>query len=137
MKKIIPLILCLFMVLGAFAQTVFTEVSAEAGINHAFMVDLATFGGGAAVLDFDKDGFEDVYITGGVSPDVLYHNNGDGTFTDVFEKAGLEHTLELYTQGVSAADVNKDGYKDLLITTMYVADGTRSLAPNLLYLNQG
>lgn len=120
-----------------YLQKSFTEVTQEAGINHVFEVDLATFGGGAAVIDFDNDGWEDLYITGGKAPDVLYRNNGDGTFTNVFANAGFDRTKEIYTQGVSAADVNRDGFKDLLITTMYYANETRPLAPNLLYLNNG
>lgn len=120
-----------------FGQTAFTDVSAEAGINHAFEVDLATFGGGAAVLDFDLDGYEDLYVTGGNAPDALYRNNGDGTFTNVFEGAGFSRTLEIHTQGAAAADINRDGYKDLLITSMNFIDENRTIAPNLLYLNQG
>ncbi len=112
----------------------FVEVSDIAGIDHAFKVDLATFGGGAAVLDFDNDGWEDVYIAGGNTSDVLYRNNGDGTFTDVFASAGFDATIPVHTQGACAADVNRDGYKDLLVTTMYFKDG-RQLSPNYLFLN--
>lgn len=120
-----------------FAQSnPFTEVTFSAGIDHSFEVDLATFGGGVAVIDIDKDGFEDLYLVGGKSPDALYKNNGDGTFTDVITTAGFESTLDIYTQGVSAGDINKDGFKDLIITTMHFLDD-RSLAPNLLYLNNG
>jgi hypothetical protein len=119
------------------AQPAFTEVSAEAGINHAFVIDLATFGGGACVIDFDKDGYEDLYVTGGGAADKLYKNNGDGTFTDVLAKAGFERTLEAYTQGAAAADINRDGYKDIIVTTMNFLDENRTIAPNLLYLNNG
>ena len=111
----------------------FIEVSESAGINHAFKVDLATFGGGAAVLDLDNDGWEDVFIAGGNAPDVLYRNNGDGTFTDIYPSAGLDATMPVHTQGACAADVNRDGYKDLLVTTMYFKDG-RELSPNYLSL---
>ncbi len=119
------------------AQSTFTEVSEEAGINHTFKIDLATFGGGACVLDFDKDGFEDLYVTGGANSDKLYKNNGDGTFTDVLVNAGFERTSEAYTQGAAAADINRDGYKDIIVTTMNFLDENRSIAPNLLYLNNG
>ena len=114
----------------------FIEVSESAGINHAFKVDLATFGGGAAVLDLDNDGWEDVFIAGGNAPDVLYRNNGDGTFTDIYLSAGLDATMPVHTQGACAADVNRDGYKDLLVTTMYFKDG-RQLSPNYLFINNG
>ena len=122
-----------FLSLQLSAQD-FVEISDLAGINHAFKVDLATFGGGAAVLDIDNDGWEDVFIAGGNAQDVLYRNNGDGTFTDIYASAGLDATIPVHTQGACAADVNRDGYKDLLITTMYYKDG-RQLAPNYLFLN--
>lgn len=120
------------------AQNDFVDVSFRAGVAHAFHVDLATFGGGVAVLDYNKDGYEDLYVTGGTVDGKLYRNLGDGTFKNEFYRAGgFERTREFYTQGVSAADVDKDGDKDLIITTMYALDGLRTLAPNLLYLNNG
>lgn len=137
MKQSLALLATLLLHYTVNAQTDFTEVSASAGINHAFQVDLATFGGGAAVLDFDNDGWEDVYITGGVANDVLYRNQGDGTFVDVHAQAGFERTKDLYTQGVSAADINRDGFKDIMVTTFYNLEDTRNISPNLLYLNNG
>jgi hypothetical protein len=127
------LILSSFSLIG---QKTFTEVSSEAGINHAFVVDQATFGGGAAILDFDNDGLEDVYITGGVAKDVLYRNNGDGTFTNVIDNMGFEDLSGVFTQGVTAADVNRDGYKDLFVTTMTYLPPDRTVAPNFLFINQ-
>lgn len=135
MKGIYILFVLLLSVFSAYGQG-FVEVSEEAGINHAFRVDLATFGGGVAILDFNNDGWEDFYLTGGNDSDALYRNNGDGTFTDVFLSAGLESTIPVHTQGVSAADINRDGFKDLLITTMYYHED-RALAPNLLFINRG
>ena len=70
------------------------------------------------MLDFDNDGFEDLYVTGGANPDVLYRNNGDGTFTNIFGSAGFERTNEMYTQGATAADINRDGFKDIIVTSM-------------------
>ncbi len=119
------------------AQSSFTEVSREAGINHYFEVDLATFGGGAAVLDFNNDGYEDLYITGGKANDALYKNNGDGTFTNIIEGIGFERVKSVHTQGVSAADINRDGFIDIIVTTMNHHDKNRTLAPNLLFLNNG
>ena len=113
----------------------FVEISEQAGINHAFRVDLANFGGGACIIDYDNDGWEDIYMTGGNEPDVFYRNNGDGTFTNIIDQAGFESTIPWHTQGVVAADVNRDGFKDLLITTLY--DKNRDLTPNLLFLNNG
>lgn len=137
MRLFAPLFCLLLLTLGLSAQPRFTDVAREAGIDHVFQVESATFGGGAAILDFDKDGWEDVYLTGGKASDALYRNNGDGTFTNVFAGAGFEATQDIYTQGVSAADINRDGYTDLLITTMNYNGDLQDLAPNLLYLNQG
>lgn len=130
------MILVLLMAKKAISQAPFIEVSSEVGINHAFQVDLATFGGGAAVLDYDNDGYEDLYVTGGRSEDKFYRNNGDGTFTNILEEAGFSETKEVYTQGASSADVNKDGFRDLIITTFFNIED-RQTTHNLLYLNLG
>lgn len=114
----------------------FTEVSESAGINHAYRVDVAAFGGGALVFDYNNDGFEDLYLPGGSDPDQLLHNNGDGTFSNRFEGAGLESTIPLNTQGAAAADIDRDGDKDLIVTTFYYIE-TKDLSPNLLFLNNG
>ena len=114
----------------------FTEVSVEAGIHHAFRVDIGNFGGGVTVFDFNNDGFEDLYLPGGNELDQLYKNNGDGTFTNVFSKSGLERTIPLHTQGASSADVDRDGDMDLVISTLYRTED-RVLSPNLLFLNNG
>ncbi|HEY2385127.1 MAG TPA: CRTAC1 family protein [Terriglobia bacterium] len=84
----------------------FTDMTEKAGVRGT------GYGMGAAVGDFDNDGFEDLLVTnyGGV---ILYHNNGNGTFTDVSERAGLR------TQGwMSSAgffDYDNDGRLDLFI----------------------
>src|SRR5262245_13932333 len=79
---------------------------------------------GVAVLDFDNDGFEDLYFVNGARvPDLtktgpgdwnrLYRNNGDGTFRDVTERSGVRG--EGYSMGVAAADFDNDGYTDLFV----------------------
>lgn len=123
------------------AQTAkaFTDVTAAAGINHAFKVYEGMFGGGACVLDYNNDGFEDVYITGGMNDDVLYKNNRNGTFTNVLDAAGLTITKKFVTQGVAAADVNRDGFVDLFVTTITRRDRKEPIprAINILLLNNG
>ena len=118
------------------ASQVFTEVSEEAGITHAFRIDLANFGGGVAVFDFNNDGFEDLYLPAGNENDQLYRNNGDGTFTNVFAGSGLEATNLIHTQGAAAADIDRDGDKDLLVTTLYDMEN-RDLTHNFLFRNDG
>ena len=128
-----------FFVGKSFCQTKFTDVTAQSGINHVFKVYEGMFGGGACVIDYNKDGFEDIYITSGTADDVLYKNNGNGTFTNVFEQSGLTVTKKYVTQGVAGADVNRDGFVDLFITTITSRD-KKEVIPreiNLLFLNNG
>jgi len=82
-----------------------------------------TLGSGCAFLDYDRDGWQDILLVNGMdwpghkrqrSTLKLYHNNRDGTFTDVTRKAGLD--LEMYGMGVAIGDYNNDGFPDLLIT---------------------
>jgi hypothetical protein len=91
--------------------------------------------GGVAVLDFDNDGFLDIFFTNGATlPEMvkkdasfqnrLYHNNHDGTFTDVTQRAGVAGSG--YSMGVAVADYDNDGYPDI-----YVAGVNR----NILYHN--
>ncbi|WP_084684596.1 CRTAC1 family protein [Maribacter forsetii] len=121
------------------AQQTFVDVTEDAGLEHQYEVYEGTFGGGVTVFDFNNDGFEDLYITSGIKSDRLYLNNGNGTFKDVFKGSGLEVTNDYVTQGVVSADINKDGYRDLFITTITTTDGKSVIprAKNLLFLNNG
>jgi hypothetical protein len=84
-----------------------------------------TMVGGVAVLDYNNDGFLDIFFTNGAAiPSLeksdssywnrLFRNNGDGTFTDVTEKAGLQGIG--YSMGVAAGDYDNDGFVDLYVT---------------------
>ena len=80
--------------------------------------------GGVALIDYDRDGWPDIFFTN--APDVamalagkkarsaLYHNNHDGTFTDVTDKAGVGYPC--WAMGASVGDYNNDGWPDLLVT---------------------
>ena len=81
--------------------------------------------GGVALFDYDNDGLLDIFFTNGAAiPSLektgpaywnrLFHNNGDGTFTDVTEKAGLQGNG--YSMGVAVGDYDNDGFVDLYIT---------------------
>jgi len=87
----------------------FTDVTAQAGIHTD-----GTFFFGIAVGDFDNDGYPDIYLTG-YRHSVLYHNNGNGTFTDVTAKAGVGDDG---AWGTAAGwfDYDHDGKLDLLVT---------------------
>ncbi|RMG70548.1 MAG: VCBS repeat-containing protein, partial [Bacteroidetes bacterium] len=117
----------------------FTDVTEAAGIDHQFQVYEGMFGGGICVFDLNNDGYEDLYLTGGMNDDQLYLNQGDGTFQNVFEGSGLELTRRFVTQGVAGADVNRDGWVDLFVTTITSKDSGRIIprARNLFFLNQG
>jgi hypothetical protein len=119
------------------AQTPFVDVTAKAGIQHQFKVFEGMFGGGACVLDVNNDGFEDLYITGGMNDDVLYLNQHDGTYKNIYETSGLSVTKHFVTQGVVSADVNHDGWPDLFITTITSRDSIKLIprAINLLFIN--
>ncbi len=121
------------------AQNAFVDITESAGINHQFEVYGGMFGGGICVFDFDEDGFEDLFITGGMSDNRLYHNNGDGTFTNKYQGSGLEILSNYVTQGAVGADVNLDGTVDLFITTNTTKDTAQKIprAINLLMLNNG
>ena len=86
---------------------------------------LETMGTGVAWIDYDQDGLMDLYFVQSAATDVykpphplrsaLYHNNGDGTFSDVTEKAGVGGEGH-YGQGVAVGDFDNDGYPDLYVT---------------------
>jgi len=93
--------------------------------------------GGVAVFDFDRDGNPDVFFTNGANIDTLrkdspkywnrlFRNNGDGTFTDVTEEAGLKGTG--FDVGVAIGDYDNDGYDDVFVGGVY---------RNTLYHNNG
>ena len=86
---------------------------------------LETMGTGVAWIDYDQDGLMDLYFVQSAATDIykpphplrsaLYHNNGDGTFTDVTDKAGVGGEGH-YGQGVAVGDFDNDGYPDLYVT---------------------
>lgn len=129
---LLPVIYC-----GARAQTTFTDVTRESGIDHTFEVYEGTFGGGATVFDINNDGLEDLFITGGIAQDALFLNQGNGTFINIYERSGLTSSKGYVTQGAVSADVNRDGYRDLFITTINTTAGDQAIprAENLLFLN--
>jgi hypothetical protein len=86
----------------------FEDVAAKAGV-----ASLPFYGMGVAAGDYDNDGHEDLYITG-TPRAALFHNNGDGTFTDVTEKAGVKNEGRWSACAVWF-DYDRDGYLDLLV----------------------
>jgi len=132
----------------------FTDVTQGVGIafqhensatSNKYLIE--TMGGGVALLDYDNDGRLDVFFTNGAKiddpmpsgkmPDKsdrkfwnrLYHQNADGTFTDVTEKAGLTGAQQnYYAMGVAVGDYDNDGFEDIYVT---------GYGGNTLYHNNG
>jgi enediyne biosynthesis protein E4 len=125
----------------------FQEIGKEIGIDFVHSIGdkeltniVESSGAGAAFLDYDQDGFIDLYVCNGTwvkglssgeKPEVmpenhLYHNLGNGTFEDVTKKAGVGGPW--YSMGVTVGDYNNDGYPDLYVSNY----GT-----NVLYKNNG
>jgi|WetSurMetagenome_2_1015567.scaffolds.fasta_scaffold03497_4 enediyne biosynthesis protein E4 len=113
----------------------FQEISSAIGLDFVHSIGcnemtniIESVGGGAAFLDYDQDGFMDIYVSSGKWIDGfskgekpekavtnhLYRNRGDGTFEDVTRKAGVGGSW--YSMGVTAGDFNNDGYPDLFIS---------------------
>jgi hypothetical protein len=86
----------------------FTDVTEKAGVGGE-----GHYGQGVAVGDFDNDGFPDLYVTG-YGRAILYHNNGDGTFTDVTAKAGVADQGQ-WSSSAGWFDFDKDGWLDLVV----------------------
>lgn len=102
--------------------------------NKGISTNLEEFGPGVCVSDFDQDGWQDIYFVNGrdrydrgiVAKNALYRNNGDNTFTDVTDRAGVPGTA--YGLGCAWGDYDNDGFPDLLVT---------QYGSNVLYHNNG
>jgi hypothetical protein len=125
----------------------FQEIGKEIGLDFKHSTGdneltniVESSGAGAAFLDYDQDGFIDLYVCSGtwlkgfsegdkpaeMPENHLYHNRGDGTFEDVTKKAGVGGPW--YSMGVTSGDFNNDGYPDLFIS---------NYGFNVLYKNNG
>jgi enediyne biosynthesis protein E4 len=87
----------------------FEDVAARAGVDH-----MDFYGMGVAAGDYDNDGFPDLYITG-YPRSALYHNNGNGTFTEVTEHAGVKNAGR-WAASAAWFDYDRDGLLDLVVT---------------------
>ena len=108
------------------------DITASTGITFEHLSSpeakyiVESMSGGVALIDYDGDGWPDIYFTnaqsvemalkGRKSKSALYHNNHDGTFTDVTDKAGVGYPC--WAMGASVGDYNNDGWPDLLVTCL-------------------
>jgi hypothetical protein len=120
----------------------FTDITAEAGITfkHVASPDkkyiVESMSGGVALFDYDNDGKLDIFLVNSLTVDLvkskgktksaLYHNDGNGKFTEVGEKAGLSDVG--WGMGVAVGDYNNDGFEDIYVTC---------LGPDHLFKNNG
>ena len=125
----------------------FQEIGKQIGLDFVHSIGekelnniIESSGGGAAFLDYDQDGYIDLYVTSGtwiegfckeekpktMPHNHLYRNKGDGTFEDVTDKAGVGG--HCYSMGVTVGDFNNDGYPDLYLS---------NYGPNVLFKNNG
>ncbi len=120
----------------------FTDITSKTGIHfdHVSSSDskyvVESMSGGVLLIDYDRDGYPDIYFTNAPTVDMaikgqaargaLYHNNHDGTFTDVTEKAGL--ATPCFAMGGAVGDYNNDGWPDIYLTC---------LGGNKLFKNNG
>ncbi len=125
-------------------RAVFLDVAKDAGLNDVFRCGrddrkdyiIEALGGGVALLDFDRDEFLDAFFVSGSTlegfpagqhpSNQLYRNNGDGTYSNATEGAGLRS--EGWAQGACVGDIENDGFEDLFVTFF---------GQNRLYRNTG
>ena len=112
-------ILCgiiLILIISPSVMAQFDDITDELGIKHAH-VHAQLFGGGIASFDFNGDGFEDLFLTGGEGEDKLLLNDRNGGYTDISEALPHNKFKSEITSGVIYADFDRDGCEDLFITS--------------------
>ena len=134
--------------ISAQIKVTFKEISKQAGIDFKYTIGdnsyvniLESSGSGITVFDYNNDGLMDIFLMNGTyiegvsdtdgvvyrdTPDALYRNNGNGTFTDVTKEAGLADTH--WSMAASAIDYDNDGDQDLYLL---------NYGPNVFYRNNG
>jgi hypothetical protein len=139
---VLPLLLPFRLFGGQPAAIRFTDITEQAGINFKHISTpekryiVESMSGGVALIDYDNDGSPDIYFvnsltvdlvkSGGKTKSALYRNNGDGTFTDVTDKAGVGDIG--WGMGAAVGDYDNDGNDDIYVTCV---------GPNHLLRNNG
>ena len=139
---VLPLLLPFTFGNAAPVEVHFTDITKQAGITFQHVSSpekkyiVESMSGGVALFDYDNDGYLDIFFVNSLTVDLvkskektrsaLYHNNGDGTFTEVTDKAGVGDIG--WGMGVAVGDYNNDGFDDIYVTC---------LGPNHLLRNNG
>jgi hypothetical protein len=98
----------------------YTEIGKQAGINHNFGYALSV-----VTADLNNDGFEDIFVSNDYADnDYMYINQGNGTFKD--EVKAMTNHVSLFSMGADIADINNDGYEDILVMEMLPENYKRS-----------
>ncbi|MBN2173088.1 MAG: CRTAC1 family protein [Bacteroidales bacterium] len=136
------------LILAQKKAEVFADITKKAGIDfkynfgdHTYVNILESSGSGVTIFDYNNDGFMDIYLMNGTylegisspdgkvfanTPNELYKNNGDGTFTEVAKEAGVDDRH--WSMAAGAIDLDKDGFEDLFLL---------NYGPNVFYHNNG
>lgn len=147
-RLIFLLIVGLPLIISAQHSETFIDVTEESGIDflynfgdHTYVNIVESSGSGITIFDYNNDSFMDVFLMNGTylegisstdgkefsnTPDALYKNNGDGTFTNVTKSTGLDDRN--WSMAAGAIDLDKDGYQDLYLL---------NYGPNIFYRNNG
>jgi hypothetical protein len=105
----------------------FVDIALEAGVS-----EVKTYGMGVEIADFDNDGLQDILLTG-YPRCTLYHNNGNGTFTDITVDAGVQNAGR-WAAGAAWFDYDRDGFLDLIVCN-YVQFSFEAVPPKCEYGN--
>lgn len=110
----------------------FVDVTVQSGLHQSVDPSFC-----ASFFDYNKDGWQDIYIANDrfVYPNILYKNNGDGTFTDASQTSGTD--LLMAAMSVTIGDYNNDSWPDIYITNVYNPDNPEVIQTNALLRNNG
>lgn len=127
--KILTLAFLMVLSNTLFSQDIkLNDITKNVKLKH-FAFDPIGMTGGIGVIDFDNDGFEDLYFTSGLRKDILYKNINGKSFEEVTTNSDFNITAGLMTNGVAIGDIDNDGLDDIIVAT-----GNNK--PDLIFINE-